>query len=157
MTYAWTIGSFCGLVLLVLENSVLRLDTQTAAQQEPPKAPPTYTLECYYRAMWGHADEFLQLFRKNHLPVLQALQEKGRIQQISIVKPRYHGTEDGRWDYRVTIVFRNAEVALDPSVEEALKKELFPDQETFQKEESRRFEILAAHWDIPVQSVSVEE
>ena len=30
--------------------------------------------------------------------------------QVSAVTPRYHTTEDGRWDYRVTIVFKNATV-----------------------------------------------
>jgi len=30
---------------------------------------------------------------------------------------------------------------------------LYPDQETFKKEEQRRFEILLAHWDVPVSPV----
>ena len=116
-----------------------------------------YTLECYYRAQWGSADEFIRLFRKNHLPVLNALREKGRILDVKAVKPRYHGGEETRWDYRVTIVFKNAEIAADSSVEEELKKQLFPDQETFAREESRRFAILNAHWDVPVVDVALEE
>ena len=31
--------------------------------------------------------------------------------------------------------------------------QLYPDQETFKKEEARRFEILLAHWDVPIQPV----
>ena len=61
-----------------------------------------YALECYYRAKWGHADEFIALFRKNHLPVLRSLMEKGRILKVSAVKPRYHATEDGRPLYEQT-------------------------------------------------------
>jgi hypothetical protein len=29
-------------------------------------------------------------------------------------------------------------------------KQLWPDQETYKREEQRRFEILLAHWDLPV-------
>jgi hypothetical protein len=36
-------------------------------------------------------------------------------------------------------------------------KQLFPDQETFRKEEQRRFEILQAHWDVPLVPVSLTE
>jgi hypothetical protein len=131
--------------------------TLAGPAEETPDAKRRFTVECYYRAHWGHADEFIRLFRKNHLPVLKSLAEKGRIVKFSAVKPRYHGTEDGRWDYRVTIVFKDAAVAHDPSVEEAVKKQLFPDQGTFKKEESRRFEILGAHWDIPVEDVSLDD
>jgi hypothetical protein len=48
-------------------------------------------------------------------------------------------------------------VANEPDPEEAaLIKQLFPDQETFKKEEQRRFEILDAHWDLPVTPVDLE-
>jgi hypothetical protein len=124
---------------------------------ETPAASSPFVVECYYRARWGHADEFIRLYRKNHLPVLKSLIQKGRILKLSCVKPRYHATEGGRWDYRVTIVYQDAVVAHDPSVEEAVKKQLFTDQDTFKKEESRRFEILSAHWDVPVEDVNLDE
>ncbi len=135
----------------------LGLCTLAGPADETPDARRHFTVECYYRARWGYADEFIRLFRKNHLPVLKSLVEKGRIVKVTAVKPRYHGTEDGRWDYRVTIVFKDAVVAHDPSVEAAIKKQLFPDQEAFKKEESRRFEILGAHWDVPVEDVSLDD
>ena len=116
-----------------------------------------FVVEYYYKAKWGHADEFIRLFKKNHYPVLKKQVETGRMLQVSGVKPRYHATEDGRWDYRMTIVFKSVEAAFAPaSEEEAIKKELFPDQETFQREEARRFEILLAHWDVPIESVTLE-
>jgi hypothetical protein len=124
---------------------------------EPPAEGRPFTVECYYRASWGHADEFIRLYRKNHLPVLKKSMEKGRILKLSAVTPRYHATEDGRWDYRVTIVFKDAVIAHDPAVEEEVKKQLFPDQEAFKKEEQRRFEILQAHWDVPVEDVALDE
>jgi hypothetical protein len=117
-----------------------------------------FVVEYYYKAKWGFADEFLRLFRKNHYPVLKKQVESGRLLRVSAVKPRYHATEDGRWDYKVTIVFKDLAAAFAPhDAEEAIKKELFPDQETFRREEQRRFEILQAHWDVPIEDVDLEQ
>ncbi|HEX4947092.1 MAG TPA: hypothetical protein VFZ34_10525 [Blastocatellia bacterium] len=125
----------------------------SARAQNTMAADETYTVEYYYKTKWGYADEFLQLFKKNHLPVLKKQVEMGRITRLKIEKPRYHATEDGRWDFRVTLVFKNAAVAFGPSPEEEIIKQLYPDQATFRKEEQRRFEILLAHWDVPIATV----
>jgi hypothetical protein len=124
---------------------------QSSTREEP------FVAEYYYKAKWGYADEFIRLFKKNHFPVLQKQVESGRILKVTAVKPRYHATEDGRWDYRVTIVFKNAAVANDPSGEEAIIKRLYPDQETFRREEQRRFEILLGHWDVPIEDVPLDK
>jgi hypothetical protein len=115
-----------------------------------------FTIEYYYKAKWGHADEFLRLFKKNHYPLLKKETEMGRMLKVWMDQPRYHTTEDGRWDYRVTIVFKNATVANEPFDEDALKKQLFPDRDTYEREEQHRFEILDAHWDLPVKTVDLE-
>ncbi|HUJ95168.1 MAG TPA: hypothetical protein VLW84_07895 [Terriglobales bacterium] len=126
-----------------------------AYSQSNPSDQP-FVVEYYYKTKWGHADEFLALFKKNHYPLLKKEVEMGRMLKVWMDQPRYHTTEDGRWDYRVTIVFRNAMVANEPFDEDALKKQLFPDQNTYKKEEQRRFEILDAHWDLPVKTVDLE-
>lgn len=127
-----------------------------AAQTPQPRDEP-FAAEYYYKTKWGYADEFIRLFKKNHFPILQKQVESGRILKVTAVEPRYHATEDGRWDYRVTIVFRNASVANDSSGEEAIIKRLYPDQETFRREEQRRFEILLAHWDVPIVDVALDK
>jgi hypothetical protein len=99
---------------------------------------------------------FLRLYKKNHLPILKKLQEEGRIVRIDAAKPRYHATEDSRWDYRVTLTFRDAVAAHDPAHEEAVKRQLFPDQGAIRKEEQRRFEILDSHWDVVVDGVDLD-
>lgn len=115
-----------------------------------------FVVEYYDTARWGHADEFLELFHKNHWPVLRRQVQTGRFLSVTAARPRYHTTEDGRWDYRVTIAFRDLQAAHEPADgEEAIKRELFPDQETFRREERRRFEILLAHWDLPVEDVDL--
>ena len=110
-------------------------------------------VEYYYKARWGFAGEFIELFRRNHYPVLKKQMDMGRILSVTAVAPRYHATEDGRWDYRVTIVFRDAMAqAVEPDLEPILR-ELYPDRAKFEREEQRRFEILLAHWDVPVATV----
>ena len=127
------------------------------AQGAPPRgaADQPYTVEYYYKVQWGRQQEFLQLFLKNHYPLLLKHVESGRMLSVKIETPAYHGTEDGRWDYRVVLRFKNSTVATTPSPEEEkLIKQLWPDQETFKREEQRRFEILLSHWDLPVTDIT---
>jgi hypothetical protein len=42
-----------------------------------------------------------------------------------------------------------------PTDEEIIAK-LYPDRATFQREEQRRFEILLAHWDVPLNRVDFD-
>ena len=115
-----------------------------------------FVVEYYYKVKWGYSDEFITLFKKNHYPLLKKQVEMGRLLSVSAVTPRYHTTEDGRWDYRVTIVFKDAATANDPGFDEkALIRQLYPDQATYQKEEQRRFEILEAHWDLPIRDLDL--
>jgi hypothetical protein len=126
-------------------------------QGAPPQvgAGQPYTVEYYYKLPWGRQEEFLQLFLKNHYPLLKKIRGTGRILALKIETPAYHTTEDGRWDYRVTIRYKDSTVATTANPdEEAFKKELWPDQATFAKEEQRRFEILLAHWDLPVTEIT---
>lgn len=125
------------------------------AVQKPQDQP--FVVDYYYKAKWGFADEFIRLFKKNHYPVLKKQVDTGRILQVTAVRPRYHSTEDGRWDYRVTIVFKNLLAAHEAGGEESIIKQLYPDQETFRREEQRRFEILVAHWDVPILSVGLDQ
>ncbi len=126
------------------------------AQAVPATSDKPFVVEYYYKAKWGHADEFLKLFKKNHYPLLKKGVEVGRVLKVWMDQPRYHTTEDGRWDFRVTIVFKNATVANEPVDESVLQKQMYPDQETFQREEQRRFEILDGHWDLPIKPVDLD-
>jgi hypothetical protein len=127
------------------------------AQGAPPQAAADqpYIVEYYYKLQWGHQQEFLQLFLKNHYPLLKKIVESGRMLSVKIETPANHMTEDARWDYRVTIKFKNSTMATTANPEEeSLIKQLWPDQETYKREEQRRFEILLAHWDLPVTDVT---
>ena len=141
------------LVLLSAAACAAPLLAQGAPPQGAPDKPDT--VEYYYKVQWGHQQEFLSLFLKNHYPLLKKIESTGRILSLKIESPAYHTTEDGRWDYRVTIRFKNSTVATTANPdEEGFIKELWPDQETYKREEQRRFEILLAHWDLPVTDIT---
>ena len=129
------------------------LPAQGAPSQVAPDQP--YTMEYYYKVQWGHQQEFLQLFLKNHYPLLTRGVESGRMVSVKIETPSNHMTEDARWDYRVTIKFKNSTLATTANPqEESWINQLWPDQTSYQREEQRRFEILLAHWDLPVTDIT---
>jgi hypothetical protein len=55
-----------------------------AAQGAPPQnaADQPYVMEYYYKVQWGHQQEFLQLFLKNHYPLLRKEVESGRMLSV---------------------------------------------------------------------------
>ena len=90
----------------------------TLAQSSSAPSDKPFLVEYYYKTKWGHADEFLKLFKKNHYPLLKKQVEMGRMLKVWMDQPRYHTTEDGRWDYRVTIIRSStlflADIAITP-------------------------------------------
>ena len=146
-------------ILLVVFASIfaVSLAAPAKAQGAPPQGgvDQPYTVEYYYKCQWGHQQEFLQLFLKNHYPLLKKIEATGRILSVKIESPAYHTTEDGRWDYRVTIRYKNSTLATTANPdEEGIIKQLWPDQATYLKEEQQRFEILLGHWDLPVTDIT---
>jgi len=127
----------------------------TTSQNSLPDKP--YSVEYYYKTAWGHADEFIRLYKKNHYPVLKKQIEMGRILKITMVKPRFHAAEEGRWDWRVTIIWKNIRVTDDGFSEKNISRKLFSNRATFEKEEQRRFELLLGHWDVPIIEVDLDK
>jgi len=141
------------MVVCLLASIAIPLLGQGAPAQTSADQP--YVMEYYYKVQWGHQQEFLQLFLKNHYPLLQRIVQSGRMLSVKIETPANHMTEDARWDYRVSIRFKNSTAATTANPdEESLIKQLWPDQATYKREEQRRFEILAAHWDLPVTDIT---
>jgi hypothetical protein len=150
-------GRMRRIVAIVLGLVIAAALAPLHAQGAPPQggAGQPYAVEYYYKCQWGHQQEFLDLFLKNHWPLLKKIQSTGRILSLKIESPAYHTTEDGRWDYRVTIVYKDSTVATTSNPdEEKFIQQFWPDQATYQREEQRRFEILLAHWDLPVTDIT---
>ena len=76
---------------------------------------------------------------------------------MQVLKPTFHGDGRGDWTFLTLITFKSFAVLGGPSGEEAIAKRLFPDQETFRREEQRRFELIEAHWDVPLAPVPPPE
>ena len=117
---------------------------------------PQKTVWYFYRVKWGFQDEFQTLFALNHLPVLREEMKGGRIVSVKTYVPTYHGDGRADWTFAVAITFRDAAAMTGPSGEEEIVRRLYPDQVTFRREEQRRFELLDAHWDVPLNELDFE-
>ncbi len=137
------------LLLSILLLSLISLQAQTKNSVD------YFTVENYYKVKWGFADEFIHLWTVNHYPLLKKAIEKADIISVTASKPKLHSSEDSRWDFRVTIVFKNAALAFDENLTVPYKKALYPDLDKLTKDEQHRFELLVAHWDIETENIVV--
>lgn len=109
----------------------------------------------YYRIRWGHHAEWLDMFRRNHWPVLREQVRDGRLLDVRLYEPRFHGDGRADWDVMVTITYRDW-ATLETHDDADIKRRLYPDQTTFLAEEQRRFELLEAHWDVPLVDLPLD-
>ena len=125
-----------------------------ARAQAPAKqaAEEPKTVWYFYTVKWGFQDEFLDLFQRNHYPILKEMEKAGLYVSVKTYVPENHGDGRADWTFAVELV----EAANPPKFDEAATlKKLYPDQATFRKEEQRRFELLVAHWDVPLNVVDM--
>ena len=104
----------------------------------------------FYRVRWGALDEFIELFERNHWPILQDQLAEGRFLDVRAATPRFHGDGRADWNFLVTITYRDW-AALEAHSEADIAARLFPDQARYRAEERRRFELLEAHWDVSLE------
>jgi len=114
------------------------------------------TVWYFYRVKWGFQDEFVTLFQRNHYPVLKEEMKSGRIKDVRTFVPTYHGDGRADWTFAVTIVYRDTAAMTGPSNDADIVKRLYPDAPKFAREEQRRFEILDAHWDVPLNELDLD-
>jgi hypothetical protein len=143
---------FQSLLLVVIVSAI----SINAIAQQKGKESEYFTIENYYKVKWGAAGEFIDLWKKNHYPLLKKAIEKGDIISVTAQAPMLHSGEDTRWDFRVTIVFKNAGLAFDATLLDPYKKQLYPDQDKLKKDEQHRFELLLSHWDVMVEKVAID-
>jgi len=141
----------CGAIAIVLSLAAAAV-AQTAAQTAA--APATKTTWYFYTVKWGSQDEFLDLFQRNHYPLLKAEQQAGRFVSVRTWIPQYHGDGRADWTFVVELVERVG--ATGGPTEQELIAKMYPDQATYRKEERRRFELLVAHWDVPLNPIDLD-
>jgi hypothetical protein len=109
----------------------------------------------FYRTRWGTHEEFLDLFRRNHWPILREQWAAGRYTSVKLATARFHDTGEAAWDVMVSITYRDW-AAMQEHSDPGLVERLYPDQATFRAEERRRFELLEAHWDVVLESQALD-
>jgi hypothetical protein len=109
----------------------------------------------FYRTKWGAHDEFTALFRKNHWPILKDQLSGDRLLDVWMATPRFHGDGRADWDVIVSITYRDW-AAIEEQPEADIARRLFSDQKKFHAEEQRRFALLEAHWDVPLERRPLE-
>src|SRR6476619_3279951 len=112
-------------ILFRLLVTVLLLNITIATKAQINK--DYFIVENYYKVKWGFAEEFINLWKVNHYPLLKKAIEKGDIISVEAEKPKLHSGEDTRFDFKVTIVFKNTDAAFDPNLTEPYKKIIYPD------------------------------
>jgi hypothetical protein len=91
------------------------------------------TVQYFYKIRWGFQDEFVELFERNHWPLLRAQMESGRMLDVRAYEPRFHG--DGRqdWTFEVTITYRDWAV-MEEHTDPAILARLYPDAEKLKRD-----------------------
>jgi hypothetical protein len=135
---------FIWLFLSLLPSGRSSAQTASAGQDKP------YMEEWVYRVKYGFKDEWWKLFQKYQLAVLNKEKELGYVSSYIIYEPGLHASEESRWDYQLIIIFKNRDASTHAS---EIEMQLFRDREGFKKEENRRWELTANHWDLPIQTV----
>jgi hypothetical protein len=135
---------------------VVVLGSLTIGAQAPARqaAGEQKVIWYFYTVKWGFQDEFMDLFQRNHYPLLKARERAGQYVSVKTFVPEFHGDGRADWTFAVELVVPpNAPTT--PTNEELIKK-MYADRAKFDREEQRRFEILAAHWDVPLNRVDFD-
>ncbi len=135
--------------------AVALLGWSVEAQAPPASADSRVLVESYYKLAPGKADEWLELYRTQHLPVLKERKRQGHILQIVIYRPFLHQGAPS-WDFKVILTYRDFVALGDRAGFETIERKLYPDWEAHQKAERRRWEITEKHWDDIMVAVPAE-
>lgn len=142
----WTIS--------ILSSLLLPLSAQVV--QATPASVRPETEEWVYRVRYGFGDEWFDIFRKYQIAILERQKQLGYVLDYKVWAPSLHTSEESRWDYRVIIVRASHDAPAGDS-EAEVARQLFPDQASFKRDEKRRGELTANHWDLPIHQVNLKK
>jgi hypothetical protein len=141
---------------VIMMSAICLIGSLAVGAQAPPKQSGSEpkTTWYFYTVKWGLQDEFLDLFQRNHYPILKAKEKAGMYRSVRTFVPEFHGDGRADWTFAVELVVPpNAPTT--PSDEEIIAR-LYSDRPKFAREEQRRFEVLTAHWDVPLNRVDLD-
>src|SRR3954464_3061958 len=91
----------------------------------------------FYTVKWGFQEEWLELFTRNHWPLLRERLQRGDFSDVRLYTPRFPGDGRARLEVMVTITYADW-AQMDAHTEREIRERLFPDQEQYAAEEQRR-------------------
>lgn len=124
---------------LVGAQTPLEIEEALQNAQDQP-----WAVEVYYEIKDGHEQEFFDLYKKNHWPVLNAEIEDGSLISVEIHRQMFAPPGPHQWDFRVTQVFTNIlyHHGLIDRKQEEISARLYPDYELFEQEEDHRMQLI---------------
>ncbi len=118
-------------------------------------------IEYYYKLapgamVPGGSSEWLDLYKKNHNPILKQLMKDGLLKSEKLYTRRFHAAEPA-WDFKVVMVWRDWAALQEANRREPeIIRALFPDTAAHEREEKRRWELTERHWDDVLTEVPLD-
>jgi hypothetical protein len=138
--------------------AALLLSSSPAVASSAVASGGPFTIEYYYKVKWGHLEEWIELYERNHFPVIASEMKDGFIVAYKIEQPRSLWPEPHRWDVRVSITWRDALVAhgMVDKKRDATLARLYPEKSKHDREEQRRFQLLEGLWDVELEPMKIK-
>ena len=131
----------------------LALMPSGAIAQPGPASRAPFIVERTYWIRPGKELQFIDLFEKNQVPLLQAKMKQGGVLWMRLSRPQFNATND-QWDLRITIAWRDADSAIE-RISRA-KEQASRDAQRGAMERQIMDELVLERSDIPVQEWSAE-
>jgi hypothetical protein len=141
------------LVIPALMLALVLMPSAAIAQQDPATRAP-FVVEQTYWIKPGKELQFISLFEKNQVPLLQARIKQGSALWMRLSRPQFNAVND-QWDLRVSVAWRDADNALE-QVSRA-KSQPGRDTQRLALEQQMMEELIVERTDVPVQEWSVED
>lgn len=138
--------------ITVLALSLALLPLGAIAQQSPARTP--FVVERTYWIKPGKELQFIGLFEKNAVPLLQAKMKEGDVLWIRLSRPQFNAVNE-QWDLRVTIAWRDAGSAVEQI--SWAKAQASRDTQRLALEHQIMEELIVERTDVPIQEWNVED
>jgi hypothetical protein len=110
----------------------------------------------FYSVPPGKQDEWLALYTKYHLPIMQYQKAHGQVISETVYTRAVHEVSPG-WDFAIVIVAPPAEKRPKAELTRSqLIRKLFPDIDDYVKGEKARWSLTLEHWDERWVAIDIE-
>jgi hypothetical protein len=124
-----------------------------ALAQQGAVARAPFVVERTYWLKPGKELQFIGLFEKNRVPLLQAKVKEGEILWMRLAKPQFNATNE-QWDLRITVAWRDADSAME-RISQA-KEQASKEAQRVAMERQIMEELVVERTDVPIQEWGAE-